>query len=90
MIQKNKIKKVERIKASAVKIHENQKIYTGKRHSDCLKLAADAGEKLPINGVQGFITNKGKFVSRHEAAKIAFSSGQTLKDEGFLYSEDLW
>lgn len=40
--------------------------------------------------VQGFLTNKGDFVDRYEAAKIALNAGQ-IADASieFLHSEDL-
>lgn len=40
--------------------------------------------------VQGFLTNKGDFVDRYEAAKIALNAGQiTDVSIEFLHSEDL-
>ena len=40
--------------------------------------------------VQGFVTNKGDFVDRYEAAKIALNAGQiTDASIEFLHSEDL-
>ena len=40
--------------------------------------------------VQGFLTNKNRFVDRKEAANIAFNSYQIDKDKKELYSEDLY
>lgn len=48
----------------------------------------EAGEE-----VQGFLTNKNRFVGRKEAAQIALSSGQIKKlnfSSESLYSEDLY
>lgn len=40
--------------------------------------------------IQGFLTNKGDFVDRYEAAKIALNAGQiTDASIEFLHSEDL-
>ena len=39
---------------------------------------------------QGFLTNKNRFVSREEAAAIAFLSGQTKDEKKYLFSEDVW
>lgn len=40
--------------------------------------------------VQGFLTNKNRFVDRKEAGIIAFKSGQTKKLIKNLHSEDVW
>lgn len=39
---------------------------------------------------QGFITNAGEFVSREEAAAIAYANGQIKAPKRDLFSEDLW
>jgi hypothetical protein len=39
---------------------------------------------------QGFITSKERFVTRTEAAKIAYASGQIAAPKRLLFSEDLW
>jgi len=39
---------------------------------------------------QGFLTNKNRFVNRHEAGEIAFKAGQTPTLLLTLYSEDLY
>lgn len=39
---------------------------------------------------QGFLTNTNRFVSREEAAKIAFKSRQITKEKKTLFSEDVW
>lgn len=39
---------------------------------------------------QGFLTSKNRFVSREEAAIIAFSTGQIAIEKQTLYSEDVW
>lgn len=39
---------------------------------------------------QGFITEKGFFVDRREAAQIAFELGQIKKPTSTLFSEDIF
>lgn len=39
---------------------------------------------------QGFMTSKGRFVGRKEAAKIAFDAGQLVEETTYLFSEDLY
>ena len=49
------------------------------------------GERASLHGEeQGFLTNRGRFVDRTEAARLAYAAGQTKRRETFLYSEDLW
>jgi hypothetical protein len=62
-------------------IKYKNKIYSGLRHGLIMQEIAketDWGSSdEPVDPRnQGFLTNKGKFVSREEAAKIAFSAGQ--------------
>jgi hypothetical protein len=47
---------------------------------------------VPRTPIQGFITNKNKFVTRIEAAKIAFDAGQIpgWKEGDSLQSEEMW
>lgn len=40
--------------------------------------------------VQGFLTSKNRFVSREEAAELAFASKQITQQTKYLYSEDLY
>jgi len=70
-------------------------VFSGWRHANCLyQMVAikgirdfEAGES-----VQGFLTNKNRFVDRKEAAKIAMEHGQITKLHygNKLYSEDLY
>lgn len=39
---------------------------------------------------QGFLTNQNRFVTRSEAAKIAFIAGQIDEETNRLFSEDLY
>jgi hypothetical protein len=42
------------------------------------------------SGRQGFITSRGVFVTRTQAAKIAYAAGQIAAPKRLLFSEDLW
>lgn len=64
-------------------------IYTGKRHCDILN-SLDRPYGFLKNCEQGFITDKGKFVNRHEAAEIAYSCKQIQYPKVKLCSEDLY
>ena len=67
------------------------KIYVGRRHYQCRDAAVADGACLPVPiEAQGFMTSDGRFVSREEAAVIAFAAGQTSTDRGYLMSEDVW
>lgn len=79
---------MEKIEWSAIKIRD--KIFTGKRHNDCIKKAVDYGEPTPIRGRQGFLTSEGRFVTREEAVMIAYRALQIKEKKKTLYSEDLW
>lgn len=74
-------------------ILQNGIIYTGKRHHLIIANMIKIGIKKPINGEQGFITDKNEFVNRKDAARIALSCGQ-IKELKFstvdLFSEDLY
>lgn len=67
-------------------------IYTGKRHHNIITEMVNVhGIEPPISTLnQGFVTDEGKFVSRKEAAEIAFKAGQISKQRERLYSEDLY
>jgi len=82
------------IKESA--IFSNWKIYTWKRHWDCLK-KINILWKRPEDEVQWFITDKWKFVTRGEALLIVLGNNQKLRVSRkilernyLLYSEDLY
>lgn len=79
-----------KIKEAAI-MHEG-KIWTGRRHSDVFKKIIEECGRLaaPVKGEQGFVTECGKFVSRKEAAEIAFKAGQVPELYPILMSEDLY
>lgn len=65
------------------------------RHHDVIRVMAKNAEAAV--GQQGFVTDLGYFVGRHEAMKIAVAAGQLKRREGAkfyqgpeLFSEDLW
>jgi len=65
-------------------------IYCGHRHNNILW----QGQHVSRNPYhQGFLTNKGQYVNREDAARIAIESGQ-IKELQFssieLFSEDLY
>lgn len=73
-------------------------VICGRRHHNCISIFAkmvgfpydEKGLKLMNTEEQGFLTNTDRFVSREEAAKIAFESGQIKKETTRLFSEDLY
>lgn len=70
-------------------------VVCGHRHGHCIHtLVALAGKRSvePEIGqhVQGFITNKDRFVNRKEAGDIAFSARQIKEKTDCLFSEDLY
>lgn len=66
-------------------------IYCGHRHSNILWQSKSVSRN-PNH--QGFLTSKGRFVSRQEALKIALENDQVLDKNDIignnLYSEDLY
>jgi hypothetical protein len=76
------------IKEAAIRLKSKPEIFhthTGKRH-DIILNAAKGALKL---GEQGFVTDSGEFVTREEAARIAFECGQIKEPKKKLFSEDL-
>lgn len=60
------------------------------RHGDCINFLHRLGQDYAD---QGFLTNRGRFVDRKQAARIAWEAGQGSAREicnGNLFSEDLW
>jgi len=63
------------------------------RHDNVLAIMVNVfGIKPPIKGVQGFLTNRRRFVSRKEAGQIALRGGQVtqLSTPPFLHCHDVW
>lgn len=70
------------------KIDDIYFIETGRRHGDILYKHIGRVSKSPKN--QGFYTSFGRFVSREEAAEIAYNVGQIEEKKNRLFSEDLY
>lgn len=74
-------------------------MFNGARHCDMLMLEQIEAMEKNLNiellpDQQGFLTNKGRFVDRKEALKIAKANNQIIYDIGYeleeLYSEMLY
>jgi len=80
----------------AANISKEGDIILGCRHCDKFMVQAAAiGGGLGFYTKQGFIDNKGNFLSRTEAWKVALEAGQITRrvggdDAGVLYSENLY
>lgn len=86
--------KIEKIKHAAVKA-VNGMILIGKCHADCFYQGHNIGLKMSsMSEDQGFVTSKGRYVTRLQAARIAKKAGQlNPKDKrkvSHLLSEDIW
>lgn len=80
----------EEIRHAAVKSKCGM-ILMGKSHSCCFRQGARIGLEMSSRADdQGFITSKGRFVERPEAAQIAVASGQIPGTPSILFSEDFW
>jgi len=86
------------IKEAAIQRISDGKVWTGRRHGNVIhKIVAELGIKTVTHEefTQGFITDDGKFVDRHEAYKIAVEYKQLLRPNDpwappTLMSEDLY
>ena len=69
-------------------------VICGFRHGNCISsIVSLTGKRLHEHGehVQGFLTNKNRFVDREEGAEIWIKNGGKLEySEDELYSEDLY
>jgi len=79
--------------------HVHQSVPTGVviggwRHPNCIDTVAAVewphGEVRVAQKDQGFLTSRGRFVGREEAAKLAWAAGQTFRELTSLTSEDLY
>jgi hypothetical protein len=77
---------------AAVYSPDKAHLFIGKSHAECLHQASKMKVKMNTAPAshQGFVTNFGDFVSREEAAKIAYQAGQIDRKLKILFSEDLW
>lgn len=70
-------------------------VICGRRHHNCIDIFAkmvgfpynEEGHKLHNSEIQGFLTNKDRFVDRKEGYKIAFEANQ-IKGPNKGYSEN--
>lgn len=63
------------------------------RHDNVLAMMVNVFDlKPPIKGVQGFLTDRRRFVTRKEAGKIALRGGQVkqMRTPPFLHCADVW
>jgi hypothetical protein len=60
------------------------------RHNNIIRHIHEKTGDINITGLQGFLTSDGDFVTRTDAARIAFAAGQITEEKDQLYSEDLW
>jgi hypothetical protein len=89
---------MEKIVAAAVSYKINDLIGCidfGKRHSEIYEgLHKTYAGKMPLELVEGFLTDTGRFVDRYEAKDIAVAANQLIVpiEETYpaLYSEDVW
>lgn len=72
-------------------------VYCGWRHPCVLQqIPGDIKRKFRENIVQGFLTNKNRFLNREESKKVCIENGQQfnkIRSEEFvgeITSEDLW
>ena len=90
---------VERLIASAIKFYtldsDYPMIMCGKRHCDIYESMWRASlNYLKSTAIQGFLTDKDRFVDRYEAKTIAIAAGQLIvpieQTYAELFSEDVW
>lgn len=73
-------------------------VITGHRHGQCIwTIVSLLGLRTCTNAIdatgehiQGFLTNKNRFVDRQEAAIIALEAKQITEETTVLFSEDLY
>lgn len=69
-------------------------VICGWRHHNCIatnSLISLGDSKAPKSGIQGFLTSKGRFVTRSEAEPIAYKAGQIDRSgSDSLISEELY
>jgi len=75
-----------RISAAAIRIADGT-VHTGKSHAEIILSLAKGCCKFS-NLTQGFVTDTGEFLTRSEAAKIAYEAGQISEPAETVLSED--
>lgn len=86
---------MEKIVGVAIKVNgELYSMLAPCRHADIYEWLHEANVDVLSSAIcEGFVTNSGEFVNRHQAAKIAKKANQIISDdfvEYCLYSEDVW
>ena len=88
---------MEKIISSAIKFKlknsEYFQVMCGKRHCNIFEMMYNYNiEYNKDSSIQGFFTNKNRFVDRYEGMKIASSNGQLISETNYkeLYSEDIF
>jgi hypothetical protein len=81
-------KEGETIKSAAIKTPDGE-IVTGQYHQEAYDKLGMLQEDSPPGIEEGFVTDKGHFVSREQASKISKQSGQLENPPKSLHSEDL-
>lgn len=85
----------QRIVCAANRHPEKQQIILGARHWDAFMCEQTKESDLDwAEAEQGFIDQRGNFLTRQEAWEVAKAAGQIVRrvggDEGCLYSENLY
>lgn len=80
---------MERITHAAILRTDNCIVFD-RDHADCIKRSPEGSCGKDV--IQGFLTNKFRFVNRKAAASIAFQAGQidNIAPDDILVSEQLW
>ena len=86
------------IKEAAIKRVRDGKVWMGRRHGNVIHQIVSEGYAKTVTHtefIQGFMTDDGRFVDRHEAFKIAVECNQLLNPKDpwaapTLMSEDLY
>lgn len=85
---------VERVESAAIR-HDGT-VYAlapPARHIDVIWFMWEQRRELSMGTDQGFVTSRGRYVGRAEAARIAITAGQIERTQfqtDVLFSEDLW
>lgn len=80
----------------AAMMNSDKRVICSPRHFDSVAHAAISDSRRTgwKTAIQGFVDNRGNFLTREEAWPIAVAAGQIIRrvggDEGCLYSENLY
>jgi hypothetical protein len=70
--------KRERIKCAAVRLRSGE-VVEGFTHREIRGMIYQSNGGVRVKGTDGFVTERGRFVSRRAAASIALASGQVTE-----------